>query len=497
MKPYFSLLILFLTSIFSTSCKPEMQTPAQHHNFLLPSGYEEMREFLEQAAEKSPLLSLEVFGQSVEGRDLFVMKAGQEDQNPDGEKLRILIFAQQHGNEQSGKEAALLLITGIANGRHNGWFKQVELWIVPQLNPDGSENNERRNADGIDMNRDHVVMQSPEVRALHDLFHAFMPHVTVDVHEYFPFSEEWEDFGAFKQFDVQAGIITNPNLPEEIRKYSEEVVLPGLENKLKAGGYTFHNYMVGPAPDEGPTRHSTVDIDDGRQGFGVLGSMSFIFEGLNGRDRYVDSLQRRSESQARAMRALIEIVKQGREKIIPMVERSRQELIAGGNETIAIRMDHFPGDKPLQLLLKSSETGQDTLVRIKNYHPVVKPTFSIDRPRAYLVPRSDSLLMRFLRNHRIEYSDIFEDPEGVFAYKVVEKKRSEDEGLENYFPEVMKIPFTENNLARDYLLVPVEQLHSHFLVLTLEPQSQIGLVQYRLFEHLLKENNLFPVLRVE
>lgn len=497
MNRFCTILSLLLISFFFHSCKPELQTPAQHHNYLQPSGYAEMRQYLEEVTEKCPLLSLEVFGQSAGGMDLLVVKAGNEKPGPSGEKLRVLIFAQQHGNEQSGKEAALLLITGIFNGRHNAWFDNAELWIVPQMNPDGSETNQRRNADGIDLNRDHVVMQSPEVKALHALFHDFKPHVTLDVHEYHPYSEEWKAYGAFKQFDVQAGVITNPNLPEEIRKYSEEVVLPGLENKMKAGGYTFHNYLVGPAPTEGPTRHSTVDIDDGRQGFGVLGSTSFIFEGLNGRDRYVDSLQRRSESQARAMRSFIDIVNHDRGKIITMVERARQSLLNGGNDSIAIRMDHFPGDKPLQLLLNSARTGKDSLVRIQNYHPLVKPTFSVESPKAYLIPRSDSLLVQFIKNHRIKFQDHFEDPQEVFAYQITSLKKSVDEGLENNFPEVEKIPFGVKNLETDYLMVSLEQLHSHFLVLTLEPQSQIGLIQYPLFAHLLRESELFPILRVE
>lgn len=497
MNRFRTILIPLLAVTLFAACKPERQTPAQHRNFSSPTTHAELGEFLKQSAEACDLLSLEVFGQSAGGLDLFVVKAGKDEPSPSGEKLRVLVLAQQHGNEHSGKEASLLLIDGMICGKHKPWFDTMELWIVPLMNPDGSEGNERRNSTGIDLNRDHVVMQSPEVRALHALFHDFKPHVTLDIHEYHPYSDAWKAFGAYKQFDVQAGIITNPNLSEDLRKYSEEVVLPGLENKLKAGGYTFHNYLVGPAPAEGPTRHSTVDIDDGRQSFGVLGSLSFIFEGLNGRDRYADSLQRRAESQAMAVRSLMDIIRHDREKIIQMVDDSRQALISGGNDTVAIRMDHFPGEKPLQLLLKSSRTGNDTLVKIENYHPLIKPTFSIERARGYLIPRSDSLLMGFISNHRIEYQDTFEDPRQVFAFRVAALTKRFDEGLENFFPEVEKESLESENYQRDYIFVPVTQLHSHFLALTLEPQSQIGLIQYPLFQYLLRENERFPVLRVE
>jgi hypothetical protein len=496
-RPCFLFFSLLAAMLAFFSCKPEIKTPAQARDYIAPASHPEIREFLELAEQQSPLLTLEFFGQSEGGFDLFVVKASNDKKVPYGEKLRVLLFAQQHGNEQSGKEAALLLIAGIANGKYNHWFDEVELWIVPQMNPDGSEVNQRRNSEGIDLNRDHVVIQSPEVRALHALFHSFKPHVTIDVHEYQPFRPSWEEFGAYKQFDVQVGIITNPNLWQGIRAYSQGVVLPGMEKTMNAAGYSFHNYLVGPVPTEGPTRHSTVDIDDGRQSFGVLGAMAFIYEGINGRDSYADHLQRRAESQALAMKAMIEILKPDREKIIQMVENSRSHLIAGGNDQIAIRMDHFRGENPLLLPLVSSITGIDTVVMIDNYLPDVKPTFSVERPKAYLIPKADSLLMEFVRNHRLEYLVNFSDPVNVIEYHIAELRMSIDEELENFFPVVEKSRFEGSGFERDYLYVPIAQVHSHFLVLTLEPQSQIGLAQYPLFNYFLKENEPFPILRVE
>jgi len=496
-RPISLLASLAILSLFFFSCKSEIETPSQQRGFSVPATHAELKGFLELAAKKSPLLSLEVFGKTDGGLDLLVVKARDERKSPSGEKLRVLLFAKQHGNEHSGKEAAMLLVAGIANGKYNNWFNDMEIWIVPQVNPDGSEVNQRRNAGGIDLNRDHVVMQSPEVLALHGLFHTFKPHVTIDVHEYQPFRPSWEEFGGFKQFDVQVGVITNPNLSVSLRKYSEETVLPGIEKRLNQAGYSFHNYLVGPVPTEGITRHSTVDIDDGRQSFGVLGTLAFIYEGINGRDSYADNLQRRAQSQALAMEAMVEILKPDRQKIIQNVENSRQHLMTGGNEQVAIRMDHFPGENPLLLPLVSSKTGYDTLVVVHNYHPVVITTFSVERPKAYLIPKADTLLMEFVRNHRIEFLETYSDPVNVFEYHITELRMSKDEDLENFFPVVEKSRIGSSRFDRDYIYVPIAQLHSHFLVLTLEPQSQIGLAQNPLFHYLLLGNDRFPILRIE
>ncbi len=497
-KLVFSLLLASLFS-FLNSCREPQQTPSAQTGFAEVTSYKSLKNFCREAAKASEHLEMEVFGQSVEGRDLLVMKAGNSNATQqEKEKLRVLLFAQQHGNEQSGKEAALLLVRDIANGHYQDWFDQMELWIVPQVNPDGGEINQRRNALDIDLNRDHVVQQAPETRALHELFHRFLPHVTIDVHEYQPYRQSWESFGAFKDFDVQVGVNTNPNIDEAIRDFSLEKALPFLENHLAEEGYSFHNYLVGPVPAEGRTRHSTVDIDDGRQGFGIMNTMAFIFEGKNGRDGFVENLERRSLSQAHAMAGLMDFLFQHQSAIISMVNQGRENLRKGRTgEMTAIRMEHFPGNEPLELSLVSAVTGQDTLVLVEDYHPVVKPTFFVANPKGYLLPVEDTLLMRWMDVHRLESENKTPSGTTVYSYRLLEINRRVDEELENYFPVVEKSIVDISDREDQYIFVPISQLKGNFLVLTLEPQSQIGLVQYPMFSYLLHEDGVFPVLRVE
>ncbi|HSV87741.1 MAG TPA: M14 family zinc carboxypeptidase [Bacteroidales bacterium] len=490
-------LLLFFVACANIANAAEFQTPAQQRNFVLPTTYSELKPFVKELAEESPMLRYEVIGRSVEGREILVLKAGDEDQPERGEKLRVLIFSQQHGNEQSSKEAALLMLAEIANGRHQNWFRELEIWIVPQVNPDGSEVNQRRNAANLDLNRDHLLLQSPEINALHALFHKYMPHVTIDVHEYQPFTPSWAEFGGFKNFDVQVGILTNPNVTKKIRRYSNEIALPYIEKRLFEKGYSFHNYLIGPVPTEGLTRHSTININDGRQGLGILGGMSFIYEGINGRDGFADNLERRTNSQTLALVALIDLVAGDARRIRRMTEKSRNELIKGGLKRVAIRKEHIKSNEPLLLPLVSSTTGMDTTVAVNNFHPLVNPTLWVDSPEAYLIPSSDSLLVSFLKKHRIRFYESFDDPKNIYAYQIIENRLVQAEAPNNSFPVVEKVKFTGTNLMEEYLLVPLTQLKSHLLVLALEPQSQIGLVQYPIFYYLLDTDRPFPILRVE
>jgi len=72
---------------------------------------------------------------------------------------RIYISAGIHGDEPAGPLAVLQLL------RENSWPEDCEIILCPCLNPAGFTQNRRENGQGIDLNRDYLHLQSPEVRA--------------------------------------------------------------------------------------------------------------------------------------------------------------------------------------------------------------------------------------------------------------------------------------------------------------------------------------------
>ena len=90
------------------------------------------------------------------------------------------------------------------------------------MNPDGSELNQRRNGNDTDLNRNHLILKEPETKALHQLFDKYLFEVTMDVHEYYPYDEAWMKYGYRKNSDITVGAITNINVSEKIRNFSNE-----------------------------------------------------------------------------------------------------------------------------------------------------------------------------------------------------------------------------------------------------------------------------------
>ena len=72
---------------------------------------------------------------------------------------RIYISTGVHGDEPAGPLAALRLL------RENQWPTGADITLLPCLNPTGFQQNTRENGSGIDLNRDYLHLQSPEIRA--------------------------------------------------------------------------------------------------------------------------------------------------------------------------------------------------------------------------------------------------------------------------------------------------------------------------------------------
>ena len=83
-----------------------------------------------------------VIGRSVKGRAIVAYQKG----NPAARRT-VVVLGQMHGNEPAGPVTARYLRDTLAVD------SDVDLWIVPTMNPDGAARHTRKNARGVDLNR--------------------------------------------------------------------------------------------------------------------------------------------------------------------------------------------------------------------------------------------------------------------------------------------------------------------------------------------------------
>jgi hypothetical protein len=130
-------------------------------------------------AADGAMFSMEEAGQSVEGRSINHVKVGTGS-------MPILLWSQMHGDEPTATAALFDVFSYLSTHRDEPTARrilsQLTLHVVPMVNPDGAERSQRRNAQGIDINRDALRLQTPEGRALKALRDKLNPKVGFNLH---------------------------------------------------------------------------------------------------------------------------------------------------------------------------------------------------------------------------------------------------------------------------------------------------------------------------
>ena len=493
---------LFVLCLFIISCArdPHIKTPLEKNDFEELTTYEEVVSFVRELDRRSDFIAIDTLGYSVEGRMIPYLKISNGEFGQDRrDKLIVLLFAQQHGNEPSGKEAALALARDFAAGKHDDLLEHMDILLVPQVNPDGAERHERRNTDNVDLNRSHLILNAPETIALRNLFDTWEPYITVDIHEYQPWSRSWLEHGYIKLFDEQYGLVTNLNIDETIRLFSEKEFLPYVEKDLTEAGYTFHNYLVG-SPDR--IRYSTTNINDGRQGFGIYNTFSLILEGKNGRTP-TDDIRRRTDAQQLALESLLQFCSDKKADISAVVRTARRNLITGTNNEFVLTMGREKDSSVLSFpalsvvpVNESYEIGDTVTAEIEHYYPLVVKEMVTTIPGAYLIPATEDRVIDLFRKHNILFRELAAGE--VFSgeyYIITELSTIELEETDVIVPELRKEPAIHVASEGD-VLVPTDQLRKLLIATALEPQSMHGLLQYSEFRHL-RQTGRYPIVRVE
>ncbi|WP_339704421.1 M14 metallopeptidase family protein [uncultured Kriegella sp.] len=111
----------------------------------------------------SPDFVVKKVGESIEGRDLNLISIGSGE-------IDVFLWSQMHGDEPTATQAIFDILNFLKSNslkiEKEAILANLKLHFLPMLNPDGAEVYQRRNALGIDINRDALRLQSPEGQTL-------------------------------------------------------------------------------------------------------------------------------------------------------------------------------------------------------------------------------------------------------------------------------------------------------------------------------------------
>jgi hypothetical protein len=131
------------------------------------------------AAGKNALVRVKQIGVSVEKREIWDVSFGSGP-------FVVLMWSQMHGDEATATSALFDLYEYLRRHREEPAVKQIlsalTVHTIPMLNPDGAERFQRRNAQGLDVNRDALLLQSPEGQLLKKIRDELNPRVGFNLH---------------------------------------------------------------------------------------------------------------------------------------------------------------------------------------------------------------------------------------------------------------------------------------------------------------------------
>jgi hypothetical protein len=252
---------------------------------------------------KKPGVRLVEAGRSQEGSALEALHFSRGAGRP-----AVLLLGQQHGDEPAGAEALLALAQQLAQPADKGpaLLDRIDVVILPRVNPDGAASGSRVSRDGHDINRDHLLLRTPEARAVAALVRRFEPIAVADAHEHTVVGRYLQKFGALQRYDLLLQQATTANLESELTGAGETMFLAPLRARLDRERITHEWYYTNPTtPGDLQLSMGGVQPDTARNVQGLRHSVSVLLESRGvGIGRL--HLQRRVHSHVLALTSLLE-----------------------------------------------------------------------------------------------------------------------------------------------------------------------------------------------
>lgn len=472
---------------------PPAPLPAEPGALKQPVSYAQMAAFL-KAAARPGLITVTEEGTSTQGRSLFLVRL-----NRGGAKatFRAFFYAQQHGNEVSGKDAQLTLIRDIA-ANPSLLPLDLDLYLMPMVNPDGAEAGKRHNGAGADLNRDHLVLAQPETRALHQAARRIQPHLAADSHEFTRDGKAYAAKGWACWELITMDALNHPLHPEYLRRAALGLVESARKVMAKAG-IPYTRYTVGGLPPDDEIRPSTTEVTDGRNSLGALGTVSFIIEAgvlRSAKDPQAD-LGRRVDAYRRLYAHLLG-TPASRANLRNLSERARREPLPPfvatnffwanlGGKTATVKVTEAASGKVLEIPTAN-----------RMFDLVVKS--SVPRPSAYAIEaRAAARFLPVLQAHGLRYEVLqSETTLRAESCRLLRVEEPVDEIYQRY--ENRQIVARGAAEAKAFpsgtLRVPLDQPGARAAIMVLEPCMLYGIFGEKGFRGVAAPDGTLPVWRL-
>jgi len=516
----FSQLMLLLMALGHQAADADLLTVAEASDFKATATHAQVMGLLERidAADdaRAGIMHVIEFGRSFEDRALpLAILADPPVRTPDealaSGKPIVYAWANIHAGEICGKEALLMLARELVTTPDHPLLDDLVILLAPIYNPDGNDRmstdnrrnqlgpeqgmGQRANAQGLDLNRDWVKLESPEARAMVRALTTWDPHVTIDCHT---------TNGSHHRNALTFAGLLNPACHRDSLLFMRDELLPAVRQRLRERtGY--ETFFYGNF-NRDHTVWWTYAADPRYSGpyCGLRGHMSVLSEAhayIPYRDRVIVTRE--------FIREIMRFVAENKARVMQLHEAARTQTTAAGanpqpddcvgiryrraafNEPVIVKgyvMEPVEGRRPRP----TDEPKDYRVVHIGRFEPVV----SVRRPYAYVIPPGLDHIVEKLRQHGIEVTSL-EGKAGIEAYTVTQIDRAE-RAFQGHQMLTLDVEARETVrlLAPGSMLVRTAQPLGTLAVLLLEPRASDSLATWNFLDEHIAVGEEYPIVRV-
>jgi len=492
-------------------------TTAESTSYDATSTYAEVLAFIRDLQRLSPLVRVETIATSSEGRAIPLLVIGKPVP-PDPLALRydkrIVVYVQAniHAGEVEGKEAALMLARDIILDPKLPYLDKIVLLIAPIFNADGNDKMDPRNRMGqvgpdkgsgvrhngqnLDLNRDAMKLESPEMRGLvRNVLLRWDPLLLIDCHT---------TDGSFHQEPVTYSWPLCPNGDATILKYARDKMLPAVDAALEK------RYGTLSVPYGDPMDFK--DMEKGWRTFGHQPRYMTNYIGLRNRISVLDENYNYADFKTRVagnyhlLKTLLDYCAGNAAELQRLVADADARTVQAGlapteADTFGLDIDVQPLPGKISILGYEMEApaapaegapGPFPRMRptdrpktyVMPYHADFVPKRSVRLPCAYLIPGTSTEVAEKLRQHGLAVERLTEPVTlEAEAFRLKEIKGAE-RLYQGHRTNTVKGEYAieKREFPKGTLLVRTAQPLGRLAAYLLEPESDDGLLVWNFFD---------------
>lgn len=299
----------------------------------------------------------------------------------DSRRPTVMLVAGQHGDEPAGTEALLIIARELApGGLLEPLLQQINVILVPRANPDAVEAGTRNAADGTDIAHDHLLLNTPEAKALATLARDYRPVAVVDLQEFPAASIFLQKYQAIQRYDALLQYSATANQNEFVTKAAREWYTAPLRTALSQAGLSSDwYYTTSQDLQDKSISMGSLAPDSLRNVSGLKNSVGYLVSS-RGSDLGRAHIQRRVHTLVTASTRMLHSSAE-RAKDLTQVQAfvARETASLACHQQLAVLAEQTPEQRTLTMI--QPDTGADQQVRV-DWNASLQPRTTLSRPRS-------------------------------------------------------------------------------------------------------------------